>query len=98
MEFKTLTQDDQDLIIVQTLKAQEQDLFCHQINKSRYEAMLPSLPEGEFKERIGRLLLETNSRLEEVSAILEAVKVQAPSQERIDAVLTTIKSKELQAL
>jgi hypothetical protein len=86
-QYQLLTQDEQDEIIATFLKAQERDLFTHRLNLQRFEAMLPSLPAGEFKDQIQRLRNETIARIVEVEAIIEKTLPQAPPVARMQAAI-----------
>lgn len=83
MAYKTLTDNQQDEILVSTLAAQEVDLFSHETSITRYETMLKTLPEGKFRIRIENLLKETKSRRDEVQAIIDATIPQLPSDQRV---------------
>jgi ferritin-like metal-binding protein YciE len=89
-EYQLLTQEEQDEIIAAFLKAQERDLFTHRLNLQRFEAMLPSLPAGEFKQRIQQLRNETIDRIAEVEAIIEKTLPQAPPIERMKAAIARV--------
>lgn len=86
-QYQLLTQDEQDEIVATFLKAQERDLFTHKLNLQRFEAMLPSLPAGEFKDQIRRLRNETIARIGEVEAIIEKTLPQAPPVARMQAAI-----------
>jgi len=92
-DYQFLSQEEQDEIIVEYLKAQERDHFCHRINLERFDAMLQSLPEGEFKNHIVNLREETAKRLIEVNSIIGATKRQLPPQERLDAAKARLAAK-----
>jgi ferritin-like metal-binding protein YciE len=89
-QYQLLTQEEQDEIVAAFLKAQERDLFTHRLNLQRFEAMLPSLPAGEFKQRIQQLRNETIDRIAEVEAIIEKTLPQAPPVERMKAAITRV--------
>ncbi len=74
-----------DDTIVAFFHAQEHDHFCYMLNKTRYEAILQTGNNGDFRQRITQLLAETNARIAEVEQILVATQAQLPSQDRIDA-------------
>jgi hypothetical protein len=93
MAYKILTQDEQDEIVVAFMQSQERDAFTHQINLDRFDAMLPSLPEGNWKSRISELRAETAQRLAEVQSIIAATEDTLPSQERIDAAIARLAAK-----
>lgn len=93
MQFKTLTQEEMDDMLVSTLKAQEVDLYIHTVNKQRYEEMLKTMEEGEFKSRVQHLLQETDTRITEVNTILNALEKQLPIQSRVDASILREKQK-----
>ena len=92
-EYRLLTQEEQDEIIAVYLKAQERDLFTHKLNLQRFEAMLPSLPNGEFKQRIQQLRNETIERIAEVEAIIEKTLPQAPPVERMQAAIARVEQR-----
>lgn len=93
-EYKTLTETEKHDMVVNTYRANEMDHFSHNLNKERYENMLPSLDEGAFKERIMHLLAETNGRIVEVSSILASTEAQLPTEAEIAASLLRTKQKE----
>ena len=72
MNYKVITEVDKKKIMDDFLRAQEMDLFCHTINAERYSKMLqdPKMSEGEFKEKIKRLLSETEERIKETELII----------------------------
>ncbi|HUV56508.1 MAG TPA: hypothetical protein VMV84_04675 [Dehalococcoidales bacterium] len=82
-DYNVLSQEEQDEIIVSFMQAQERDDFCHQLNLSRYETMLKTLPEGDWKSRVAKLRAETVQRLAEVRSIIAATEPQLPSAERL---------------
>lgn len=73
MEYKFLKDSEKDVILKDFLLAQERDHHCHTVNAKRFRKILsdPELPEGEFKEKIKRMLSETESRLIEVELIIK---------------------------
>lgn len=73
MEYKRLKDAEKDEILNDFLLAQERDHHCHTINAERYRKILgdSSLPDGEFKERVKKLLLETLERLREIELIIK---------------------------
>lgn len=93
MDYKILTQDERDDTTVAFLHAQERDHYCHAINKARFEAMLPTLANGQFKDRIVKLLADTNDRLAEVEMIIAHTTSTLPPQQRIDAAQARIAAK-----
>jgi len=95
MDYKTLKQEEMDDAVISFYKAQEMDLYLHNINKQRYEAMLETLPEGKFRDRVQGLLDETNSRIAEVEAILVATVPQLPQKEAIASSLARLEQKEV---
>jgi hypothetical protein len=83
--FKVLDQDAQDDIIVSFMEAQERDAFCHDLNQTRYTAMLTTIPGGPFRDRIQGLLDSTIVRSDEVARIIEETDKQMPPQARVAA-------------
>jgi 3-methyladenine DNA glycosylase/8-oxoguanine DNA glycosylase len=94
-QYQLLTQEEQDEIIAAYLKAQERDLFTHKLNLQRFDAMLPSLPAGEFKQRIQQLRNETVERIAEVEAIIEKTLPQAPPVERMQAAIARVEQRAM---
>lgn len=84
-EYRLLTDEEKDEILADFLKAQERDLFCHELNLARYEEMLPNLPNGTFKQQIQKLRAETAARIGEVEAVIAATERQLPAVERLKA-------------
>lgn len=89
--FKSV--DEKNRILVEFLEAQERDHYVHTINRQRYQDMLPTLADGPFKERIQRLLAETEDRLGEVEAIIVATQATAPKQADIDTMVADIRQR-----
>lgn len=107
MAYVVLTPDEQDEIIVQTLKAQEHDHFCHTMNVQRYTDILTSFPavpdaeatlplrEGDpFHVRIAKLLRTEQAALDQVTVIVDKTARQLPSQARIDAARQRLTARE----
>ena len=94
-EYRLLTQEEQDEIVATFLKAQERDLFTHRLNLQRFETMLPTLPPGEFKQRIQQLRSETIERIAEVEAIIEKTLPQAPPVERMRAAIARVEQRAM---
>jgi hypothetical protein len=95
--YVLLRQDEIDEMIAQTLLANERDLAMHRLNRERYEAMLPMLAEGAWKERIAKLLAETEDRIGEVLSILDATRSQAPDAARLSAALQRLEGAKTPA-
>jgi hypothetical protein len=95
IEYKTLSQDEIDDVIVSFLHQQEMDHLCHSINKQRYEKILNDryFKDDEFKTNIQKLRDEVEVRISQVEKIIEHTREQLPSQERIDAAVERIKEK-----
>lgn len=83
-QFKVLSEEERDRILVEFLEAQERDLFCHYVNLERYDEMLRTLPPGEWRNHIAKLREETAKRLEEVESIIAATLPQLPPEERLE--------------
>ena len=71
-DYQILSQDEQDDIVISFLHSQGRDKFAHGLNLERYDTMLKSLPDGEWKNRISQLRVETSKRLAEVNSTIEA--------------------------
>jgi len=93
-EFILLTQEERDEMLAATLLAQERDLFAHRHNKGRFERILANGAKGEFRQRIQRLLAETNERISEVEQIIEALRPELPPIQRLRAAHARLKAKE----
>lgn len=95
MAFLVLTQDEQDEILVDYLRAQERDLFTHGINVERFEAILTTqIADADWEAKLIGLRDEGMSRIREVQGIIDATVPQLPSQARIDVALAAIKARE----
>lgn len=93
--FKTLTEHEKEEMLVNTLKAQELDLYMHTINKERYEDMIEALPvENEFRKRLEAEVTVVDSRLVEVNTIITSLEKQIPADIDYAVVLERIKAKE----
>ena len=94
MTYELLTQDDQDEVLASFLMAQERDSFCHQLNLARFNSMLSVLPEGKYKQHILQMRDDTQGRLAEVNAIIDATLPQLPTKARLQAAMQRVKEKE----
>lgn len=97
MAYLVLSQDEQDDMLVETLMNQERDHYSHTVNLERYTSLLAALPDGAFKARIQNLRDETQSRLGEVNAIVEALTPQLPPPARITAAAQRLATREAAA-
>ena len=95
-DYQVLSQDEQDDIVVSFMLSQERDKFCHELNLGRYDSMLPSLPDGEWKERVTQLRSETANRLVEVNSIIEASINKLPPAARLEAAKQRLQAKASQ--
>jgi hypothetical protein len=93
-QYVLLTEDERDDVVVEFHAAQERDLFCHRLNHERYAAMLATLKEGDFRDRIVTLAAETDARIKEVEAIIAATLDQLPSGERRQAAADRLAAKK----
>lgn len=94
MAFLILTKEEQDEILVDYMRAQERDLFSHQINMQRFETILAMQIEEGWREKVKGLRDEAASCMSEVQGIIDATALQLPSQTRIDVALAAIKVRE----
>ena len=84
-EYMVLSKDEKDDIIVAFMLGQERDKYCHELNSERYKKILESAEPGEWRNKIEKLLKETEQRLVEVNSIIETTKNQMPPPARIEA-------------
>jgi ferritin-like metal-binding protein YciE len=94
-----LNQRDRDRNWVEHLESNERDYYWHQRNAARYTALLATLEDGEFKNRITQLLADTNDRIQEVDAIINAMQTEteAPSDDTIAEIVGEIRSERARA-
>lgn len=95
--YKLLADDEKDEIMAAFIHSQERDLFCHTLSLQRYNSMVESLPEGQWKDRIKHLRQEVTSRLAEVESIIAATTPQLPSSERLAAAKERLAAKAAKA-
>lgn len=88
-----LTQEDKDLPIVRTMKAQQMDLYNFQKDLERYTSMLEVLPEGTMRERILQEIPVVESRILEVESIIYATSKQMPSDAETERLLTVLQGE-----
>lgn len=99
MNYKLLTDDDQDDILANTLLAQERDHFCHALNVQRYTELVKVLPEGDYKQRITHLIGTEQAALANVEATLTETSKQLPADAtRVTAAATRMKARELASM
>jgi ferritin-like metal-binding protein YciE len=94
MAYKTLSIEEQHDLIVRTYYGNEADLFSHMTNKERFESILATATDPEWRARIQNLLDDTNKRIMEVQSILEATDPQLPSDVEIAASMARIKERD----
>ena len=91
----TITKEEKEEMLIQTLKAQEMDLYIHTLNKERFQDMVLNLPEeSEFRQKLEGEILVIDSRLEEVNATIASLEKQIPEDTDVPAVLVKLKAKE----
>ena len=93
MAYLVLTVDEQDEVLTAFMLSQERDAFTHGVNQQRYTAMLTALPPSPFRDHVLRLLTQTNSRIEEVGAVITHTTPQMPTPARIASAITRLKAK-----
>jgi len=95
----TITKEEKEEMLIQTLKAQEMDLYIHTLNKERFQDMVLNLPEDNtFRHKLEEEILVIESRLGEVNATMIALEKQIPEDTDVPAVLVKLKAKEKEAL
>ena len=94
MDYDLISQEEQDDMLVQTLKSQQMDHFVHTLNAARYRSIIASAADGAWKGRITGLLEETESRIGEVESIVDALLPQMPPEGRKAAARARIKAAE----
>lgn len=92
--YTLLTDEEKDDMVVSFLKSQERDMYCHEINIERYDTMLKTLPEGDFKKRVQELFRDEKKRKAEIESIIIATVPKMPSAERITAAKLRLEQKE----
>lgn len=97
-DYQVLSQDEQDEIAVSFMLSQERDKFCLELNSARFDEMLKTLEDGEWKTRVAQLRAETSKRLVEVNSIIEATKPTMPPSARVEAAKLRLKAKETKAV
>ena len=92
--YRIIDQNEQDDIIVSFFLAQEQDRYTHALNLERFDRMLLTLPEGDWRKKVQTLRDQTAERQNEVETIIAASETQLPAKERLDAAKLRLKAKE----
>ena len=91
----TITTEEKEDMLIQTLRAQEMDLYLHTLNKERFQDMVKGLPaDSEFKAKLENEILVIDSRLVEVNTTITALDKQIPEGTDVVAVLARLKAKE----
>lgn len=94
--YKLIDSDDQDDTLIAFYVAQERDHAAHTLNLVRFETILADASiTPEFRARVTQLKAETESRLNEVTAILNASEPTLPVQGRLTAAKARLKAKGL---
>ena len=95
-EYKYLSLDERDDMLVATMQAQERDLFMHTINLERFEAIIAA-EASPFTTRIAEEIPILKSRIAEVSVIIAALEPQMPPKARADMSAARLKAREAAA-
>jgi len=91
----TITAEEKEEMLIQTLRSQEMDLYLHNLNKERYQDIVASLPaDNAFRIRLESEILVIDSRLVEVNSTITALDKQIPTKTDVVAVLARLKAKE----
>ena len=94
-EYKHLSLNERDDMLVATMVAQERDLFMHIVNLERFEAIIAAAGTASpFTTRIAEEIPVVRSRIAEVSAIIAALEPQMPPPLRADAAAARLKARE----
>jgi hypothetical protein len=93
MDYQVLTDEEKHDMLVNTLYAQERDHWMHTVNKERYEAILadPDV-KPNLRAQVQKLLTDTESRIHEVTHIIEKLRPQLPAAEHIQAAVVRIRN------
>lgn len=106
--FKTLTEEEKEDMIVDTLRNNERDLYAHTVTKERVDAIIPTMPaqitkvndDGSEELVVNpqiihykKKIAEVTGRIVEVQAIIDKTLPQI-AKEKIPVVLARIKAKE----
>ena len=85
-DYRYLSLDEQDDMIVATMMAQERDLFIHELNLERFRTIAASaLPPMPLRENVESQIPVLESRIIETRAIIAALEPQMPPPERAHA-------------
>ena len=94
-EYRHLSLDERDEMLVATMQAQERDLFMHTVNLERFEAIIAAAGTASpFTERIAGEIPVLRSRIVEVTAIIAALEPQMPPQARAAAAASRLKARQ----
>ena len=96
-QYRHLSLDERDDMLVATMQAQERDLFTHTINLERFEAIAAAGAASPFTTRIAAEIPVVRSRIAEVSAIIAALEPQMPPKARADTAAARLKAREAAA-
>ena len=97
-QYRHLSLDERDDMLVATMVAQERDLFMHIVNLERFEAIIAAAGTASpFTTRIAEEIPVVRSRIAEVSAIIAALEPQMPPEARADAAAARLKAREAAA-
>ena len=85
MDYRTLTQDEKDDMIVWFLKGQEIDYFLHSINMERYKAISndEGVEDKEFQKKCKTSSGEEYKAMLTTARIIKHTLLQIPDEKRI---------------
>jgi len=91
----TITPEEKEDMLIQTLRGQEMDLYIHNLNKERFQDIVDSLPaDNEFRKKLESEILVIDSRLAEVTSVITALDKQLPKGIDVPVVMARLKAKE----
>jgi len=94
-QYLALSEAEQHDMIVQTFLAQERDLFMYSLNVQRYETILTTLDEPEYREHLLALLATERAALVRQTHIVAATRQQLPEPGALQAALLRLRAPQL---
>lgn len=93
MKYTQLSQDEQDDYIAEAMRGRELEHFTRSVNVANYDAMLPTLQDGDWKQRIQQMRLEEIAALAHEDEVHAALSAQLPDPVRLAAAQSRVTAK-----
>lgn len=96
MEFKQLDQDYQDDVLAEALYSREHEWFHYDFDRGNYQRMAEALLPGPEREDLLRRIRETQTQMDFVESIYDALSARVVNAERHARAVERVTKKRLE--